>query len=85
MTPNLAYSYLRFSSRQQAKGDSVRRQEDARAAWCDRNKGKVILDTTLNMKDHGVSAFTGENSKNPDRHALPLFLRLVEQGRIRKG
>jgi hypothetical protein len=28
-----AYSYLRFSSPEQAKGDSIRRQTQARDAW----------------------------------------------------
>jgi DNA invertase Pin-like site-specific DNA recombinase len=83
MTPALAYSYLRFSSRQQAKGDSIRRQTEARDAWCLRNK--VELDTSLTLTDKGVSAFTGGHRENPDRHALAAFLRLVEAGRIPKG
>jgi DNA invertase Pin-like site-specific DNA recombinase len=83
--PATAYSYLRFSSKQQARGDSIRRQEEARDAWCERHRGKVTLDATLSLKDQGGSAFTGEHRKNPDRHALASFLRLVEQGRIAKG
>jgi DNA invertase Pin-like site-specific DNA recombinase len=82
-TPALAYSYLRFSSRQQAKGDSIRGQTEARDAWCLRNK--VELDTSLTLTDKGVSAFTGGHRENPDRHALAAFLRLVEAGRIPKG
>ena len=31
--PATAYSYIRFSHPDQAKGDSLRRQEEARDAW----------------------------------------------------
>jgi hypothetical protein len=33
----VAYSYIRFSSPEQAKGDSVRRQAELRDAWLERN------------------------------------------------
>jgi DNA invertase Pin-like site-specific DNA recombinase len=78
-----AYSYLRFSSPQQAKGDSVRRQTEATAAWCERNK--VALDTSLSLRDEGVSAFKGRNRSNPDEFALAAFLKLVEGGRVPTG
>jgi DNA invertase Pin-like site-specific DNA recombinase len=76
----IAYSYIRFSHPDQAKGDSLRRQIDAAAEWCERTKAH--LDTSLTLHDLGRSAFTGEHRKNPDRHALAAFLRLIEQGRI---
>ena len=79
----VAYSYLRFSSPQQAAGDSVRRQTAAAAAWCERNK--VVMDTTLNMKDAGVSAYKGAHTKNADTHALAGFLEAVRQGRVPRG
>ncbi len=48
-----AYSYLRFSSVEQAKGDSIRRQTEATVAWCERNR--VGLDHTLTLRDEGVN------------------------------
>jgi len=38
----LAYSYIRFSHPDQAKGDSLRRQTEAAADWCEHNH--VTLD-----------------------------------------
>jgi hypothetical protein len=64
MTPAIACSYLRFSSKQQARGDSIRRQEEARNAWCEQNKDKATLDLTLTLRDQGVSAYTGDHRKN---------------------
>lgn len=79
----LAYSYLRFSHPEQGKGDSLRRQEERRDAWLARTGAK--LDTSLTLADKGVSAFTGEHRKNPDRHALAAFLELAQLGRIPRG
>jgi DNA invertase Pin-like site-specific DNA recombinase len=79
----LAFSYIRFSSPTQADGDSVRRQEDLRGRWLE--KVGAVLDTTLTLKDQGVSAFTGKHRENPDRHALATFLELVRRGRIPRG
>jgi DNA invertase Pin-like site-specific DNA recombinase len=78
-----AYSYIRFSHPDQAKGDSLRRQAEKRDAWL--KKSGAVLDTSLTLHDRGVSAFTGEHRTNPDRHALAAFLELVKQGRIAKG
>jgi DNA invertase Pin-like site-specific DNA recombinase len=83
MSSASAFSYVRFSSPEQSKGDSLRRQTDAAAAWCKRHK--VRLDVGLTLRDLGKSAFTGEHRKNPDRHALALFLKSVESGRVRRG
>src|SRR5262245_61955697 len=82
-TSPLAYSYIRFSSHEQAKGDSLRRQPDAAAAWCERHG--MRLDETTTLRDLGKSAFTGKHRQNPDRHALAAFLKLVEAGKIPKG
>jgi DNA invertase Pin-like site-specific DNA recombinase len=78
-----AYSYLRFSSPQQADGDSVRRQTELRDAWLARSGAK--LDTSLSLRDDGVSAFTGNHRQNPDRHALAGFLEQVKRGRVPRG
>jgi DNA invertase Pin-like site-specific DNA recombinase len=78
-----AYSYIRFSHPSQAEGDSLRRQTEAAAAWCERNG--VALDTSLTLHDKGVSGYTGKHRENPDRHALALFLRAVEKERVARG
>lgn len=79
----IAYSYLRFSSPQQAAGDSVRRQVEKTAQWCQRNK--VELDSSMKLRDEGVSAFKGKNRENPDTHALAAFLDAVRTGRVPRG
>jgi DNA invertase Pin-like site-specific DNA recombinase len=81
LTP-AAYSYIRFSSPEQAEGDSLRRQTQKTADWCE--KTGVYLDTSLTLRDLGVSAFKGRHHRN-DKHALAQFLKLVERGRIPKG
>jgi DNA invertase Pin-like site-specific DNA recombinase len=82
-TPVIAYSYVRFSTPEQLKGDSLRRQTEAALAWCQRNQAR--LDTTLALHDLGKSAYTGAHRKNPDRNALAAFLKLVEQDRVTRG
>jgi DNA invertase Pin-like site-specific DNA recombinase len=79
----VAYSYIRFSHPDQAKGDSVRRQTEAARDWCLKNGLRLDENTTL--RDLGRSAYTGEHRKNPDRHALAAFLKLVESGKVPKG
>jgi DNA invertase Pin-like site-specific DNA recombinase len=79
----VAYSYLRFSSPQQATGDSIRRQVEATAAWCTRNK--VQLDESIKLRDEGVSAFKGAHRKDADVHALAGFLNAVKSGRVPAG
>lgn len=75
-----AYSYLRFSTPEQAKGDSKRRQTELAEAWAVRHG--MELDTELSMQDLGVSAFRGDNTK---RGALSLFRRAVEDGLVHPG
>jgi DNA invertase Pin-like site-specific DNA recombinase len=77
----VAYSYLRFSNPEQSKGDSVRRQTGLAASWSERKK--VPLDTTLTLRDEGVSAFRGRHRS--DKHDLGKFLAEVEKGRVRPG
>ena len=73
-----AYSYIRFSTRDQLKGDSQRRQSEAAAAWCKANSVQLVD----RYNDLGVSAFRGANAQIG---ALSQFLKLVDQGRIAKG
>src|SRR5262245_59664551 len=75
----LAFSYIRFSTPEQAKGDSLRRQTEAARNWCERNGAH--LDTGTTLHDLGKSAFRGEHHKD-DRHALGAFIKLAEAGRI---
>jgi DNA invertase Pin-like site-specific DNA recombinase len=79
----IAFSYVRFSTPEQAKGDSLRRQTEAASAWCAKNH--VTLDESLRLHDLGKSAYTGAHRKNPDRHALACFLKLVEDGKVPRG
>lgn len=78
----LGFSYIRFSHPDQAKGDSVRRQEDAggAAAWCARNK--VQFDTSLTIRDEGRSAFKRSDF---DTYALARFLDAVKAGTVPKA
>jgi len=78
-----AYSYIRFSAKEQERGDSVRRQLALRDAWLTRYPG-VMLDESLTLRDLGISAFRGLHRKG-DTHALGQFLKLVETGRVSKG
>ena len=80
---NVAYSYIRFSTPEQAKGDSLRRQTEAAADWCKRNG--ITLDTSRTLHDLGKIAFVGAHRTNPDRNALAAFLKMVEQGKIARG
>jgi DNA invertase Pin-like site-specific DNA recombinase len=80
MSQSKAYSYLRFSTPEQAKGDSKRRQTELAEAWAIRHG--MELDTELTMQDLGVSAYRGDNSK---RGALSLFRRAVEDGLVAQG
>ncbi|ATX79535.1 Site-specific DNA recombinase [Mariprofundus aestuarium] len=73
-----AYSYVRFSTPQQLKGDSLRRQLEASRAYA--KQYNLVLDESL--RDIGVSAFKG---KNATEGALRRFIELVEAGRIEKG
>jgi DNA invertase Pin-like site-specific DNA recombinase len=79
-TTPLAYSYVRFSTPGQIKGDSLRRQTEATAAWCAKHGAR--LDTGTTYRDLGKSAYTGAHRQNPDRHALAAFLKLVEGGKV---
>ena len=75
-----AYSYIRFSSPEQEEGDSLRRQLEASQKYAEQHR--LELDTTLNMKDLGLSAFKGFHKT---KGALGKFLQLVEAGRIDSG
>jgi DNA invertase Pin-like site-specific DNA recombinase len=75
-----AYSYLRFSTPEQAKGDSLRRQTALADAYAKRHG--LTLDTELNLRDLGVSAFRGDNVAVG---ALGGFLKAIRDGLIPQG
>lgn len=73
-----AYSYVRFSTGDQIKGDSQRRQTEAAEAWCRKNGVTLVTQ----YSDLGVSAFRG---KNAETGSLGRFLAMVRSGRIEAG
>lgn len=77
----IAYSYMRFSSEKQAKGDSFRRQEELIKEYLEKHP-EIELDTSLNLRDAGLSAYKGLHAK---KGALGVFIRLVDDGKIEKG
>jgi DNA invertase Pin-like site-specific DNA recombinase len=80
MTMPLVFSYLRFSTPDQARGDSMRRQLELSAEWC-RSKG-LVLDESLRMSDQGISAYKG---KNKTKGALSEFISNLNLGLVPEG
>lgn len=75
-----AYSYIRFSTEQQSKGDSLNRQLKETKKYCEEHN--LILDESTTLKDLGLSAYHGIHKI---KGALGKFLKLVEDGKIEKG
>ena len=75
-----AYSYIRFSTPEQAEGDSFRRQTELSEEYA--KKHKLVFDRSLDLHDKGLSAFSGDNRK---KGALAVFLRAVEKGIVKPG
>jgi DNA invertase Pin-like site-specific DNA recombinase len=75
-----AYSYLRMSTDEQRKGDSLRRQLDASKAYAEAH-GLDLADEAQ-LQDIGVSAFKGKNVRDG---ALGRFLAAVEKGNVPRG
>ena len=76
----VAYSYIRFSTPEQQKGDSLRRQTEASAKYA-ASKG-LTLDDSLTAHDLGVSAFSGANFESG---ALGRFIAAIDDGRVAPG
>lgn len=74
----VAYSYIRFSTKKQAKGDSKRRQSDAAVEWCKKNNYYLSEDS---FEDLGISAYRGSNGDE----SLGQFIKALEEGKIKKG
>lgn len=75
-----AYSYVRFSTPEQAKGDSKRRQTAMAVEYAERHN--LDLDDTLTFQDEGVSSFKG---KNAETGKLAEFLEAVRLGLVPQG
>jgi len=75
-----AYSYLRFSTPEQMKGDSFRRQASLAKDYAARHD--LELDDTLTFHDLGVSAYRG---KNAETGQLGAFLQAVREGMVQPG
>jgi DNA invertase Pin-like site-specific DNA recombinase len=78
--PAVAYSYIRFSTPDQAKGDSLRRQTERAAAYCERRGW--ALDSSLTLRDLGVSAFRGKNAAVGN---FRTFLDAIKTGKVAPG
>ncbi len=77
---NKAYSYLRFSTPDQIKGDSFRRQTELSRKYAEENG--LDLDEELTFQDLGVSAFRGDNIQEGQ---LGAFLDAVDRGKVPPG
>ncbi|MBL4858073.1 MAG: recombinase family protein [Erythrobacter sp.] len=75
------YSYTRFSTPEQAAGDSFRRQTEAARKWAEARG--LVLDVKLSFADDGVSAYRGGNV-DTDR-GLGAFLFACQQGLVERG
>lgn len=76
-----AYSYLRFSTPEQMKGDSFRRQTDAARKYAAEHG--LELDDKLTFHDLGRSAFRGSNMEEGGQ--LAAFLTAVHDGKVERG
>lgn len=73
----VAYSYIRFSTPEQSKGDSHRRQSDKSAQYALTHG--LTLDNSLTYHDLGKSAYRGDHAATG---GLGLFIAAIEDGRI---
>ena len=76
------YSYTRFSSSQQAEGDSHRRQIERAQKFCADHRNPELELNETRFEDLGVSGWTG---KNIEKGALGDFIAAVKAGKIPKG
>ncbi|MFZ5685524.1 MAG: recombinase family protein [Pseudomonadota bacterium] len=75
-----AYSYLRFSTPEQARGDSFRRQTRLAQEYAQRHG--LTLDDKLTFHDLGVSGYRGANAETGQ---LGYFLEAVRCGLVEPG
>jgi DNA invertase Pin-like site-specific DNA recombinase len=77
--PN-AYSYVRWSSPQQAAGDSLRRQVERAASYAEARGLELVAGER--WEDRGKSAFRG---RNWHEGALGAFVAAIDAGDIPEG
>lgn len=79
-----AYLYMRFSSAEQADGDSLDRQRTLAEDYISQHpeRGLLLVEDPV-FVDEGISSFAGQN-REPGR-ALHRFLQAVETGQIPAG
>ena len=75
-----AYIYVRMSTEQQSHGDSLPRQTERAEEFC-RAHG-LEIDRELDLRDIGVSAFTGANVESG---ALGRFLAAIKENKVPPG
>lgn len=78
-----AYSYVRFSSPEQAKGDSFRRQQEAAIRYCEVEGLELVSTKDYQFFDRGRSAYKGKHLD--DTGQLARFLSYVNDGTISPG
>ena len=76
----IAYSYIRMSTADQLKGDSLNRQLQLSKRYAEENG--LELDEEFSLQDIGISGFGGENVK---KGSLGVILDAVKSGKIKKG
>lgn len=76
----VVYSYVRFSSKKQADGDSLRRQVDVGQKWIEKH-GHTLA--RMRLRDLGRSGFHGDNLK--EGAGLARFLDAIKTGRVQPG
>lgn len=85
------YSYARFSTPEQAQGNSLQRQTEAALKWTERKNAErlrdglpsLVLDDKLRLHDLGVSAYRGANVAEGSE--LGSFLFACRQGLVPDG
>jgi DNA invertase Pin-like site-specific DNA recombinase len=80
---NKAYSYIRFSSPEQAKGRSYERQRDECVSYCKKHGLELAKGEEYTFFDKGLSAYKGDHVG--ENGQLARFMRLVDDGDIEPG
>lgn len=80
MAKKIGYTYVRFSTKDQEAGNSLRRQTEGAERYA-RAHG-ITLDDTRLISDLGLSAFSGAHKK---RGGLGLFLDGIQSGKVKSG
>jgi DNA invertase Pin-like site-specific DNA recombinase/uncharacterized coiled-coil protein SlyX len=73
----IAYSYVRFSTPEQARGDSLKRQVKMAEDYAKLHG--LTIDRKLKLRDLGVSSFRGDNAATG---ALRTFLTAIEKKKV---